>query len=223
MSSATMSSAAISPSTSEESMLDLAALAACPLAREPYDHIIVPGFLRAAAIEVANADFPAIHGAGSFPVATLAPGPGFQALLAAMQGPGFEAAMAEKFGVALADLPTIVTVRGRCREKDGQIHTDTESKVITVLVYLNQDWSASGGRLRVLRGPSLEDWAAEVPPIAGTLLAFRRSEHSWHGHEPFAGERRVLQMNWVTEQKWVDRELARHRLSARVKRLNPFG
>ncbi len=206
---------------SEVPELDLAALAAAPLAREPYEHVIVPGFVCAPALAAANEDFPEIGGPGSFPVATLAPGPGFDALLAALEGPGFEAAMAEKFGLPLAELPTIVTLRGRCREKDGAVHTDTESKVITVLVYLNQDWSADGGRLRVLRGPDLEDWAAEVPPNAGTLLAFRRSARSWHGHEPFAGERRVLQMNWVTEQKWVDRELKRHRLSARFKRLIP--
>jgi hypothetical protein len=63
---------------------------------------------------------------------------------------------------------------------------------------------------------------AEVPPLAGTLLAFRRSERSWHGHYPFEGERRAIQMNWVTAQKWVDREVRRHRMSARLKRLNPF-
>jgi hypothetical protein len=131
--------------------------------------------------------------------------------------------MAEKFGIELAGLPTLFTVRGRCRERDGKIHTDTESKVITVLIYLNLDWSAAGGRLRVLNGPDdLDDMAAEVPPLAGTLLAFRRSERSWHGHAPFAGERRAIQMNWVTAREWVDREVRRHRLSARLKRLNPF-
>lgn len=205
------------------SALNLDALRATPLESEPYAYLIVPGFLSASAIEAANADFPAIEGAGSYPVGELDPGPRFRALLEELAGAAFEAAMAEKFAVELGGLPTIFTVRGRCRAKDGQIHTDSTSKVITVLLYLNRDWKESGGRLRVLRGPDdLDDMAAEVPPVAGTLLAFRRSERSWHGHAPYEGERRVIQMNWVSEQRWVDRELRRHRFSARLKRLNPF-
>jgi len=31
-----------------------------------------------------------------------------------------------------------------------------------------------------------------------------------------------VQLNWVTEQSVVDRELARHRVSAFFKKLNPF-
>ena len=40
----------------------------------------------------------------------------------------------------------------------------------------------------------------EVPPTEGTLLAFKRADNSWHGHKPFAGERRVIQFNWVTSE-----------------------
>ncbi len=203
--------------------LSLDAFRATPLEKDPYEYVIVPGFVRDEALDEINRDFPAIRRAGSFPVAELDPGAGFMALLHELDGPDFEAAMSEKFGIDLADFPTMFTVRGHCRKRDGQIHTDTESKVISVLIYLNAEWRAEGGRLRVLRGPhDLNDMAAEMSPDAGTLFAFRRSERSWHGHAPFAGERRAIQMNWVTEQKWVDRELARHRLSARLKRLNPF-
>ena len=203
--------------------LDLDAFRHTPLAREPYDFVIVPGLVKAAAIDAVNRDFPEIEGPGSFPIDVLAPGPAFRALLDELCGPDFEAAVAEKFGVELAGLPTLITVRGRCRERDGKIHTDTESKVITALIYLNRDWSVAGGRLRVLRGPDdLDDMAAEVPPVAGTLLAFRRSERSWHGHAPFVGKRRAIQMNWVKGREWVDREVRRHRLTARLKRLNPF-
>jgi hypothetical protein len=62
----------------------------------------------------------------------------------------------------------------------------------------------------------------EVTPLAGTMLAFRRSDRSFHGHQPHVGERRVLQLNWVTEWTVVRRELNRHRWSARLKALNPF-
>ena len=112
------------------------------------------------------------------------------------------------------------TVRGYCRQKDGKIHTDTESKIITVLLYMNPAWAPAGGRLRLLNGgTNIDDVAAEIPPIIGTMLIFRRCDHSFHGHLPFEGERKVIQMNWVTEQKFVDRESKRHRWSALIKKL----
>ncbi len=78
--------------------------------------------------------------------------------------------------------------------------------------------------MRLLRGADdLEACAGEVAPLAGTMVAFRRSATSFHGHYPYRGERRVLQLNWVTDAAVVRRELGRHRWSARLKALNPFG
>ena len=91
------------------------------------------------------------------------------------------------------------TVRGFVREKDGSIHTDSTTKIITVLLYMNERWQEDAGRLRLLRGPDdLEDYVAEVPPYGGTLLVFRRADNSWHGHKPISGPRRAVQLNWVT-------------------------
>ena len=74
--------------------------------------------------------------------------------------------------------------------------------MITVLVYLNTDWSHRGGKLRLLRSATdMEDYVAEVPPVGGTLLAFRRSENSFHGHKPFEGERRIIQLSWVKPKR----------------------
>jgi hypothetical protein len=93
-----------------------------------------------------------------------------------------------------------------------------------LLIYLNPAWESPVGCLRMLRGPDdLDDYAAEVSPEAGTMVAFRRSEASFHGHHPHRGERRSLQLNWVTEPRVVRRELGRHAWSARFKALNPFG
>ena len=206
------------------STIDLDGFRSTPLCRDPYDHLIVPGFLKADAIAAIDADYPRIGAAGSFPVNELDFGPAFAALRDELQGKAVAEAFAEKFEVALDGRPTVVTVRGRCRAKDGRIHTDTETKIITVLVYMNAAWEADGGRLRVLRsGDDLDDYAAEVPPIAGTLLAFRRCATSYHGHPPFVGERRVIQLNWVTDDAVAWREWIRHRLTARLKKLNPFG
>ena len=132
-------------------------------------------------------------------------------------------AMEGKFAIDLAGRPTMITLRGHSDGKDGRIHTDTATKLITVLLYMNPAWEIGEGRLRLLRGPDdLEDFVAEIPPTAGTMVAFRRSENSFHGHRPHIGERRSIQLNWVTDQRVVRRELGRHRWSARLKALNPF-
>lgn len=200
--------------------LDLAAFRATPLSREPYEHLIVPGFLRPESLAAINADYPKIDRPGSFPSDTLDYGPAFAALLDELTGPESTAAFSGKFGIDLAPFPTTVTVRGMCQKKDGRIHTDTKSKIITVLVYMNPAWEDQGGRLRVLRSAAdLDDYAAEVPPIEGTLLAFRRGEASFHGHKPFVGPRRVVQINWVRGEGIAWRETARHRVSAFFKRV----
>lgn len=202
---------------------DLDALRAAPLTEEPFPFVIVPGFVRAEALPAIHADFPEIDRGGSFPSSELTYGKTFAALLAALQGPELGQIMAEKFHMDLSGHPTMVTVRGQSRASDGKIHCDSESKVITVLIYLNDHWDRAGGRLRLLRSAdSLDDMVAEVPPEAGTIVAFKVTRNGWHGHTPFTGPRRVLQLNWVMDEGVVRREQSRHRLSARLKRLNPF-
>lgn len=201
------------------SLLDLARLAGTPLAREPYQHVVVPGFVRADALAAIRASYPAIDQPGSFPVNGLGYGEGFAELLAELEGPALRAAVEAKFAIDLAGRPTIVTVRGQCGERDGNIHTDSKSKLITMLIYLNEPWEPSGGRLRLLRSPTdIEDYAVEVPPEGGLMLAFRRGARSFHGHKRFIGPRRVVQLNWVANRGHVFWDLARHRLSAWLKR-----
>ena len=115
---------------------------------------------------------------------------------------------------------TVTTVRGRCDLSDGKIHTDSKSKIITVLIYMNETWEQAGGRLRLLRSATdLNDIIVEVPPVAGTLLAFKRSHNSWHGHESFSGEPRVIQFNWLTSQGNRQIAMLRHHTSASFKRV----
>jgi SM-20-related protein len=200
--------------------LDIAALRAAPLETQPYEHLIVEGFVPQVHAEALIGSYPAIEQAGSFPLDTLTYGGAFAALIEEMNAEPFRKAVEEKFDVDLEGKATMFTARGRCRAEDGKIHTDSKSKIITVLLYMNEDWAPQGGRLRLLRdGENLENWAREVPPGFGTLLLFRRSERSWHGHLPFEGPRRVIQMNWVTSQRVAAWEQFRHRVSAATKRL----
>ena len=130
-------------------------------------------------------------------------------------------AVGAKLGMALADAPTMITVRGQSRAADGKIHTDSRTKLVTALIYMNDSWESARGRLRLLRSATdLNDVIAEVPPDEGTLLVFKNTPNAWHGFEPFAGPRRVIQLNWVTSASVVRREQRRHRVSAFFKRLS---
>lgn len=202
------------------SALDLAALKAKPLETDPFDYLILPQFLKREALAAINADYPRVDRPGSFPLSEVKYGPAFASLIEELRGNDVREAFGEKFGIDLTGRPTMITVRGRCSEKDGSIHTDSTTKIITVLIYMNPSWEETGGRLRLLRSPTdLEDVIAEVPPEEGLLVTFRRSDNSYHGHKPFAGPRRVIQLNWVVSERVLRHETRRHRLSALAKRI----
>jgi SM-20-related protein len=200
--------------------LDLDLFKGTPLVCEPFQFIVVPQFIKQAALERINGDYPAIAERGSFPVNRVSYGPAFQELLDELEGDEFRNAFEEKFEIDLSGRPTTTTVRGWCGAGDGKIHTDSLSKIITVLIYMNSSWEEQGGRLRLLRsGTDLNDIIFEVPPVQGTLLAFKRADNSWHGHEPFIGARRVVQFNWVTSEGNRQIALLRHHASASAKRI----
>ncbi len=202
------------------SMLDLERFGATPLTREPFEFLIVPEFVKADARSAIHDDYPGVDRPGSFPLGEVSYGSAFARLIEQMRSDEFRRAFEEKFNVDLTNRPDMITVRGRCSEKDGKIHTDSETKIITILIYMNAEWESAGGRLRLLRsGNNLDDIILEVPPTEGTLLAFRRSNNSWHGHNPFSDPGRVIQFNWVTSEAVVRREQNRHRFSAWMKKL----
>ena len=197
------------------SMLDFARLEAAEAADDPFHFLTVPGFVRPEALDAVRAAFPAVDVAGSVPIESGARDDPFMRLLAELEGPEMRRLVAEKFHIDLAGKPTMVTVRGHVRERDGRIHTDSVDKLVTMLIYLNADWPHDGGRLRMLRGPDdIEDYATQIEPVGGNMVAFRRSDLSYHGHLPASGERRAIQLNWVVNG-WVKRrELLRHRWSS---------
>src|SRR5437773_71386 len=76
------------------------------------------------------------------------------------------------------------------------------------------------GRLLLLyNAHDLSRYAAEISPDAGRCLIFKVTPNCWHGHEPFDGERRTIQLNYVTSEEVRDRDLKRHRFSAFLKGL----
>jgi SM-20-related protein len=205
-------------------MIDLERLRRTPLATAPFEHCIVPMFVRPEAVARIEADFPRIEHGGSFPLSALASGPAFKEFTDELLSPPVRGAFAETFEIDLSNRPATLTVRGRCRPCDGKIHTDSKSKLITVLIYLNRHWESRGGCLRLLRSPDdIDDVVAEVPPEAGMLVAFRCRDNAWHGHKPFDGVRRSIQLNWVTSGSAMHWSQWRHFLSSTFKRLRLAG
>jgi len=200
-------------------MLNLSKLAAAEFHAEPFEYLLVDDFLQPDCKQAIVEDFPRVEKAGSFPLSRVSYGPAFKQLTDELLGPDFAAAVGAKFSLDLSQYPTMLTVRGQCDGSDGQIHTDSKDKVITVLLYLNPDWDSSGGRLRLLRSKNLEDYVAEVPPTMGSLIIFKRGERSWHAHKPFDGKRLSLQMNWVKSDRYLRKERFRHDVSSFVKGL----
>ncbi len=178
--------------------LDLQTIDAAELQTEPFDFLVVPDCVSPAALEAINRDYPQIERPGNLNLDGLSCGAAFKAFMDELQGPDLAERLGRKFSVELGQCPVTTTVRKFCEQSDGNIHTDHPSKVLTVLVYFNQAWSQNTGQLRMLRSATdIDDYAAEVPPLGGTLLAFRRTDHSWHGHQRFVGERRMVQMNYL--------------------------
>ena len=189
---------------------------------QPYNYAIIPGILQNDSLSRINATYPNIAKGGSYPIENLQSGMVIKDVIDELDGKIFEGMVEEKFGVALSGRPKMYSLRGHTRAKDGQIHTDSKDKIITVLLYLNENWKHTGGKLRLLKNNhDVDDYVAEVPPDNGTMLVFKRSDNSWHGHHPFEGQRRSLQMNWMTSEGSKGFHAIRHKLSAMVKRMSP--
>ncbi|NQX88769.1 MAG: 2OG-Fe(II) oxygenase [Halioglobus sp.] len=196
------------------SQINLEVLRVAPLQADPFDFFIAPGFISRETLAHINNDYPAIDTAANHTLEDLAYGPTFGSLMDELQGPEVATVIGEKFSLDLATLPTTITVRKFCERTDGNIHTDHRSKIITVLIYFNEEWNHADGQLRLLYAKdNIDNFAAEIPPLGGTLLAFRRTDHSWHGHTQFVGERRMVQMNYLDQS----------RLAVAAQRLSRFG
>ena len=201
------------------STLDLDAVRAAPVSREPYSFCLGTGVLKPEAVDEIRKDFPAIAKPGYLTVDEVALKGRFRDLIEELESDAFSAILGEKFGVDLVSCPRLTTIMKRSQLKYGSIHTDGPSKVLTLLVYMNDAWDApAAGRLRVLYdGKNYAPFAVEVPPTMGTMFAFLRADNSWHGHEPFEGERRVVQVAWVKDAAELERKKKRNRTAQFLK------
>ena len=190
---------------------------------EPFAFLIAHDQLPDEARDDLARDFPRYPSAGFFPHELADCGPAVNRLIEELTAPAFAAALGAHLGVPdLADKPHLVTICRALNKRHGTIHTDSRSKIVTALLYLNEDWPAiSEGCLRFLA--RIDDIDAlvvpEVRPVYGNLVAFRRADNSFHGHLPHEGERRVIQVAWLTSEDEKLRKTQRGRLSRLFKKL----
>ncbi|HYF97983.1 MAG TPA: 2OG-Fe(II) oxygenase [Coxiellaceae bacterium] len=201
------------------SAINLEALNQAPLVETPFPYVLIPNLVNPHLMSGILAAFPEIEQGGSFPITSKTAQGDLATLVSELESAEFRTAISKKLGMDLGDRAPMITLRGYSRAKDGQIHTDSKSKLVTLLIYLNPDWDVKTGRLRLLYdGEHLEPYAAEIPPTFGSSVIFRVTDNCWHGYEAFTGTRRSLQLNYMASAEQARRHVLLHRLSAWVKK-----
>src|SRR5215471_19300609 len=156
------------------SLINLDVIRQAPLSHEPYDYFQGSSFLRPDALNDLRRDFPAIDKPGYLTVDEVALKGQFKTLIDELEGPELTEALSQKFGKDLHPHPRLTTIMRRSQAKYGAIHTDGAAKVMTMLVYMNDEWEDNaGGRLRALYDDkSFEPFAHEVAPTMGNIFGF---------------------------------------------------
>ncbi len=215
----------VEPVTASAPLLRPARLSA-PDVREslqPFAYLIATDVVDAAARIALSEGFPASKQAGFIPHEPTDCGADLNRLIAEITVPLFADALGARLGVPhMSDFPVLVTICTRLNKRHGTIHTDSRSKIASALLYLNEDWvPGSAGSLRLLAdGDDIESLLTpEIPPLYGTLVAFRRSENSFHGHLPFEGERRVIQFAWLADRDALERKTQRGHMQRLFKKM----
>lgn len=190
---------------------------------EPFHFVLAQGQLPGEAAEALRHDFPKYAGAGFFPYEEKDCGPSVNRLIGDLTDPAVASAVGTRLGIDnLGQYPTLVTLCRALNKRHGTIHTDSRSKVATALLYLNESWpDTSDGCFRFLnRVDAIDDLAApEVKPLYGHFVVFKRADNSFHGHLPYEGERRVIQVAWLTSEEEKARKTQRGKFSRLFKKL----
>ena len=97
-------------------------------------------------------DFPDINDGGSFHADATPSGESVRKLIEELESEEFKRILETKFIINLDEAKVVTTLRGFSRKKDGKIHTDSKTKILTVLLYLNLYWPENRGNFRLLKG-----------------------------------------------------------------------
>ena len=200
-------------------MLDLERIRNAPVKSDPYPYFIVEQAIAATTAPKVAKDFPDIERPGAINVDDTDYGPAFGTLIEELKGEKLRKLIAEKLDVDLDSRDIVINVRGQMRLTDGNIHTDTPSKLVTVLLYFNEPGEMDKTSLRILKnGRDLDDFVDEVQPRLGNMLVFKVTPNCWHGHRAVPGKRLSLQMNYLSGVKTRGKHQLAHRIVGRMKR-----
>lgn len=191
--------------------------------QQPFPFMVAHGQLPNEARADLERDFPHYASAGFFPYDARDCGESVNALVANLTTPAFASAIGSYLGIEnLGQYPTLVTLCRLLNKRHGTIHTDSTSKVATALIYLNASWpDSSDGCLRFLSKVDDIDSmiAPELTPLYGEFAVFKRCDNSFHGHLPYEGERRVIQVAWLINEEAKQRKTRRGKFSRVFKKL----
>jgi hypothetical protein len=190
---------------------------------DPFPFMVAHGQLPDEVRSDLDRDFPKYASAGFFPYDPADCGPSVNALIRDMTAPDFASAIGRRLGIDdLGSYPTLVTLCRLLNKRHGTIHTDSRSKIATALIYLNPQWpDTSEGCLRFLHRIDDIDSviAPELTPLYGEFAVFKRCDNSFHGHLPYEGERRVIQVAWLTSEEEKLRKTRRGKFSRTFKKI----
>ncbi len=190
---------------------------------QPFPFMVAHGQLSDEVRGDLDRDFPRYASAGFFPYDRSDCGPSINTLIEDLTSPAFARAIGQRLDIDNLDqYPTLVTLCRLLNKRHGTIHTDSRSKIATALLYLNPRWpDTSAGCLRFLhRMDDIDSMIMpELIPLYGEFAVFKRCENSFHGHLPYEGERRVIQVAWLTSEKEKLRKTRRGRFSRALKKV----
>jgi len=150
----------------------------------PFAFLVAENQLSEAQYAALEDDFPKYHGAGFFPYDPADCGEHVQQLVAELTAPAFADRIGQHLGVPdLGRYPALVTLCRSLNKRHGTIHTDSRSKVVTALLYLNRDWPPiSEGCLRFL--DRIDDVDALVAPEKSCARPNAGASRGWSSAWP---------------------------------------
>ena len=200
-------------------MINIDLINTTPLKMQPFPYFTIEQSMLDKELMGLVQNFPIINSGGSFNKEDLELSEHYHSLHDSLDSEPFRQALSEKFKVNVITSPIMLTYRGFSRTKDGRVHTDSKTKLLTILIYFNDGWAAESGKLRILNSDDINDIAEEVNPTAGSMVAFKVTDNCWHGYPSFEGTRNAIQVNFLANEAASKKHKFFHKISAKLKSL----
>ncbi len=135
----------------------------------------------------------------------------------------FASAVGQRLGIPnLGQFPTLVTLCRSAQQAPRHHPHGQQVQGGDGLALSQPQWpDTSDGCLRFLG--SIDDidsvLAPELKPLYGEFAVFKRCDNSFHGHLPYEGERRVIQVAWLTSEEEKLRKTKRGKFARGFKKI----